>query len=88
MHCFPNPILSARGRNYLQKEGREDLAVDLDTQTHASFVGEYPTCNRSVNSASSKHIKGLVLPQTRVSLPTPKIPIFAVTLTFLRLIRS
>lgn len=44
------------GRNHLQKEGREDLAADLDTQTHASFVDEYSTYKRSVNSATFKHI--------------------------------
>ena len=58
IHCFPTPIWSVRGRNYLQKEGREGLAVDLDTWTHASFVGECLTYKRSVNSATLKQFKG------------------------------
>ena len=60
----------------------QDLEGPLYPQTHASFVGEGRTYKRSVNSAQSKHVKGVNEPQNRRLPQTIYFWISAVRATF------
>lgn len=67
------------------KWGTQDLAGPLYPQTHASFVGVDRTYKWSVNSAQSKHVKGVYEPQNWRLPQTIYFWISAVRATFLAL---
>lgn len=78
-------FLTARGSNLMRQEGREVLAVPLHPQTHASFVGGYPSYKRSVLSAWSKQSEALNIRKTWCSFQNPAISKTAQTTTLLTL---
>lgn len=60
----------------------QDLEGPLYPQPHASFVGEGNIYKQSVNSAQSKHVKGVNEPQNRRLPQTIYFWISAVRATF------
>lgn len=74
-------FLTARGKNLMLQEGREVFADTLHPQTHASFVGVWPSYKLSLIAAWSTTKIPLNITLTWCSLPNPAFSKTAQTTT-------